>query len=50
MQLDWATLFSGVQTEAVNAIQAILPMAVTIFAAFVAIKLAIKVYNRVTGR
>jgi hypothetical protein len=50
MQLDWATLFSGVQTEAVHAIQAVLPMAVTIFAALVAIKLGIKVYNRVTGR
>lgn len=50
MQLDWANLFSGVQTQAIDAIQAVLPMAVTIFAAFVAIKLAIKVYNRVTGR
>jgi hypothetical protein len=50
MALNWGELFSGVQTQAIDAIQAVLPMAVTIFAALVAIKLAIKVYNRVTGR
>ena len=48
--IDWAGLFGGVQAQALEAIQAVLPLAVTIFGAILAVRIGVKIFNRLAGR
>jgi hypothetical protein len=44
--LDYGTLFAGVQTEVLGAIQAIIPLAVIILGVLAGITIAVKLYRR----
>lgn len=48
--IDFGSMFGTIQTTAMHAINSVLPIALSIFGIFVAVKLGIKVFNRVTGR
>lgn len=49
-EVDYSTTFTVVGTEATNAINAVLPIAVPVLAIIIGVGVGIKVIRRVTGR
>lgn len=48
--IDWSSMFQSIQTQAIEGITAMLPIAVSIFGVMVAVSLGVKVYRRLAGR
>lgn len=48
--IEWATLFQGVQTEVTAGIEAVLPLAVTIFGILAAVGIGLRIFRKVGAR
>ncbi|RJQ26230.1 MAG: hypothetical protein C4589_10100 [Peptococcaceae bacterium] len=49
-EIDYGTQFSGVKTEALNGISAVLPFALALLGVLLAIAVGMKIYKKVTGK